>query len=168
VDALRMTMPINLREGADAGRAGNQFAPARFAVPIAIRDPLRRMRALHELVAAQRAEPALPLVEEVSGLLARLPRGLAAGFLGSMLKAIDFVTSNVPGPQFPVYASGAQVVGMFGYGPLSGASANITGFSYDGRFQIGVNTDRAAVRDPDRFVGCLREGFDEVLAVAPA
>jgi hypothetical protein len=83
-----------------------------------------------------------------------------------MLKAIDFVTSNVPGPQFPVYASGAKVMRMLGYGPLSGAGANLTGFSYDGQFQIGINTDRAAVRDPERFAACLREGVDEVLAVA--
>ena len=30
VDELRMTMPINLREGDKAKKAGNQFAPARF------------------------------------------------------------------------------------------------------------------------------------------
>jgi hypothetical protein len=160
-----MTMPINLREGAEASRAGNQFAPARFAVPIGIADARERIRAIHALVIAQRAEPALPIAEEISGVLMRLPRRLSTGMLGSMLKAIDFVTSNVPGPQFPVYASGAKVVRMFGYGPLSGAAANITGFSYDGQFQIGVNTDRSAVRDPERFLTCLREGLDEVLAV---
>jgi len=165
VDELRMTMPINLREGAEASRAGNQFAPARFAVPVGIAQPERRIRAIHELVVAQRAEPALPIAEEISGFLARLPRRFSTGLLGSMLKAIDFVTSNVPGPQFPVYASGAKVARMFGYGPLSGAAANITGFSYDGQFQIGVNTDRSAVRDPDRFLACLREGVEEVLAV---
>jgi len=101
-------------------------------------------------------------------VLARLPGGLSAGLMGSMLKAIDFVTSNVPGPQFPVYASGAKVVRQFGFGPLSGAGANITGFSYDGAFSIGVNVDRAAVPDPEAFVSCLREGLDEVLAVANA
>ena len=166
VDALRMTMPINLREGSDASRAGNQFAPARFAVPVGIADARERVRAIHQLVVSQRAEPALPIAEEISGVLMRLPRSLSTRLLGSMLKAIDFVTSNVPGPQFPVYASGARVVRMFGYGPLSGAAANITGFSYDGHFQIGVNADRSAVGDPDRFLGCLREGLDEVLAVA--
>jgi hypothetical protein len=54
---------------------------------------------------------------------------------------------------------------MFGFGPLSGAAANITLFSYDGQVQIAVNSDRAAVRDPDVFLDCLREGFDELLAL---
>ena len=47
-DALRMTLPINLRrEGDDA--AGNHFAPARFAVPITIADPGERVRAIRAL-----------------------------------------------------------------------------------------------------------------------
>jgi diacylglycerol O-acyltransferase len=165
VDELRMTMPINLRRGEEGRRAGNQFAPARFAVPIAIADPAERMRAIHERVRHERDEPALPLAEEIAATLARLPRGAAASLFGSMLKAIDFVASNVPGPEFPVYASGAQVVRMFGFGPLSGAAANITLFSYDGQVHFGVNTDRAAVVDPEAFVAYLREGVDEVVAL---
>jgi hypothetical protein len=55
---------------------------------------------------------------------------------------------------------------MFGFGPLSGSAANITLFSYDGQIQIGINTDRAAVPDPDVFVRCLAEGIDEVMSLA--
>ena len=43
--ALRMTLPINLRNGEhDAG--GNRFAPARFPVPLAIADPRERIQAV--------------------------------------------------------------------------------------------------------------------------
>ena len=38
--------------------------------------------------------------------------------------------------------------------------------SYDGTCCIGVNMDTGAVPDPDVFMACLREGFDEVLDVA--
>jgi WS/DGAT/MGAT family acyltransferase len=165
VRELRMTMPINLREGEQGRSAGNQFAPARFAVPIDIEDPGERMRAIHARVASERREPALPLSEEIAGALARLPRGLAVPLFGSMLKAIDFVTSNVPGPPFPVYVAGARVEHMFGFGPLSGAAANVTLFSYDGELQFGINTDPAAVSDPELFVECLERGVAEVLAV---
>ena len=74
----------------------------------------------------------LPLLEEISGTLGRLPVALSTALFGSMLKGIDFVTSNVPGPRFEVYASGARIERIFGFGPLSGAGANITLFSYDG------------------------------------
>jgi WS/DGAT/MGAT family acyltransferase len=166
VAALRMTMPINLRHADDGAHAGNHFSAARFTVPVALRDPVQRIQAIHALVVAQRHEPALPLAEEVAALVGRLPRAIAVGLFGSMLKAIDFVTSNVPGPPFPVYASGARVLRLFGFGPLTGAAANVTLFSYDGDLDIGVNTDRAAVPDPDVFLQCLREGMHEVLAVA--
>ena len=55
---------------------------------------------------------------------------------------------------------------MWGYGPLSGAAANVTAFSYDGELAFGVSTDPAAVRDPDLFVECLERGVAEVLSVA--
>jgi WS/DGAT/MGAT family acyltransferase len=166
VESLRMTMPINLRDGAEGDRAGNQFAPARFAVPVAIADPAARMRAIREAVRAQRAEPALPLSEQVAGVLSRLPRALSVQVFGSMLKAIDFVTSNVPGPPFPVYLAGARVERMFGFGPLSGAALNVTLFSYDGSACFAVNGDPAAVPDADFFSECLRKGVEEVLSVA--
>jgi WS/DGAT/MGAT family acyltransferase len=165
VRELRMTMPINLRDPSRDLRAGNEFAPARFAVPIGIADPAERMRAIHARVAAQRSEPALPLTTEIAALLGRLPRALAVPLFGSMLKAIDFVTSNVPGPPFPVYAAGARVEQMWGFGPLSGAAANVTAFSYDGALAFGVNTDPAAVPDPELFVDCLERGVAEVVAV---
>ena len=98
-------------------------------------------------------------------MLTRLPRALSVGFIGSMLKAIDFVTSNVPGPPFSVYASGARVEAMVGFGPLSGSALNVTLFSYDGRVQMGINTDPAAVPDPDLLVDCLEKGVAEVLSV---
>jgi WS/DGAT/MGAT family acyltransferase len=165
VESLRMNMPINTRSGDKARQAGNQFVPARFAVPIGTEDPAVRMREIHALVEEQRAEPALPLMEPISAVIGSLPGDSAAMISGLMMKAIDFTTSNVPGPSFPTYVSGARIEHMFGFGPLAGAAANVTAFSYDGTFSIGVNVDPAAVRDPALFVECVRKGVDEVLSV---
>jgi hypothetical protein len=117
-------------------------------------------------VRRERSEPALPLSEEVASLLSRLPRALSVQVFGSLLKAIDFVTSNVPGPPFPVYMAGARVERMFGFGPLSGAALNVTLFSYDGSACFAVNSDPAAVPDPDFLSECLGKGVAEVLSVA--
>jgi WS/DGAT/MGAT family acyltransferase len=167
VGELRMTMPINLRAPGEEGkRAGNQFVPARFPVPIAIVDPVERMLAIRRCVLKALREPALPFSENISSVIERLPRRVAVPLVGSMLKAIDFVTSNVPGPSFAVYASGARVERMVGFGPLSGAAVNVTAFSYDGTLQLGVNMDAAAVPDPDVLLACLQDGLAEVLAAA--
>jgi WS/DGAT/MGAT family acyltransferase len=165
VDELRMTMPINLREGEKGKKAGNQFAPARFLVPVGIEDPAERTRVIQERVVEQRGEPALPLFDDVNSVLSLLPKAATRALASGMLKAIDFTTSNVPGPRFPVYASGAKIEHMFPFGPPAGAAVNITLFSYDGVCHVGVNADAAAVADPDLLVECLKKGVDEVLAV---
>jgi diacylglycerol O-acyltransferase len=163
VAELRMTMPINVREGATEQLAGNQFVPARFAVPVGIADARERMIRIRELVAGQRAEPALGMLDDVSGLLNRLPTAVATTLFGSMLKGVDFVTSNVPGPRFEVFLSGAKLESVFGFGPLTGAALNVTLFSYVDRCHLGIASDPASVPDPDLLVACLKRGFDEVL-----
>lgn len=163
VRALRMTMPINIRNDATADLAGNQFAPARFPVPIAVDDPLEHMRLIRELVARQRGEPALGLAEPLAALLYRLPATVSTGLFGSMLRGVDFVTSNVPGVPVPVFLAGARMEAQFPFGPMSGAATNITLLSYLDEVQIGVNTDPAAIPDGDTFLACIDAGFADVL-----
>jgi diacylglycerol O-acyltransferase len=165
VESLRMTMPINVRDAANGNRAGNRFVPARLIVPIGIGDPAARLRAVRALVSQQRAEPALGLLDDVSGMLRRLPAPMYTALFGSMLKGVDFVTSNVPGPPVEVFVSGARIESVFGFGPLSGAATNLTLFSYLDQLGLAVNTDRAAVPDPEVFLACLEAGIAEVLAL---
>ena len=109
IDALRMSMPINLRSGDKGRSAGNQFVPARFAVPTDVPDPRKRIAMIHELVRAQRDEPGLGFMDEISAAINVLGDTAATRVTGAMMKALDFVTSNVPGPPFPVYMSGARI-----------------------------------------------------------
>ena len=164
--ALRMSMPINVRTEATENVAGNQFAPARFPVPLTVVDPVHRMKVVRDLVLRARAEPALALTEPLAGVLNRLHPDMTTGIFGSMLRGVDFVTSNVPGPPFPIYLSGARVVSQFPFGPLAAAAANITLLSYMDDLNIGFNTDPAAIPDPEVLIDCMQEGFDEILKCA--
>jgi len=166
VEQLRTTMPISIRDETTETLAGNQFVPARFLIPIGIRDPIERMRAIRELVAFQRNEPALTFTDAIAGILNRLPTAVVTQLFGSMLKGVDFVTSNVPGVPVPVFFAGAALESQVAFGPLTGAATNVTLVSYLDDLHIGVNMDRAAIPDRDVFIECLREGFDEVRKVA--
>lgn len=163
-EALRMTMPINVRTAGTEDVAGNQFVPARFPIPLDVDDPVRRMQVLHDLVLDQRGEPSLGFVEPMAGLLRRLPTSVSTGLFGSMLKGVDLVTSNVPGAPIPIYTAGGRVESLYALGPLTGAAANLTLLSYQDDLHIGVNVDPAAVTEPDRLVTALRAGWDELLA----
>ncbi len=161
---LRVTMPINLRRDGDAA-GGNQFAPARFAVPLDIADPIERMRALGALVRTWRMEPALGFTGALAGVLNRLPTSTTTALFGGMLKCVDFVTSNVPGAPVPVFLAGGRVERFYAFGPPSGAALNVTLLSHVDACCVGVVTDTAAVPDPDALVSDLRAGFDEIVAV---
>jgi WS/DGAT/MGAT family acyltransferase len=165
VEELRMLMPVNVRGGEKTDQAGNQFAPARFQVPVGIESPAERVRAITRLSREQRDEPALPWIEQISSVLGNLPAPAVTALFGAMQKTTDFTTSNVAGARRPTWMSGALVESVMPFGPLAGAAANITVFSYNGTMHMGINTDPAAVADPELFFECMQKGFDEVLAV---
>jgi hypothetical protein len=156
-------MPVNLRDEDDA-LGGNRFAPARFAVPVAVADPEERMRRIGALTRAWRQEPALPLSDALAFALNRLPAPATTRLFGAMLKAIDFVATDLPGLDAPVYLAGAGVERLYALAPPSGAACNVALLSHRGTCCIGVNVDTAAVPDPDALVEDLRAGFDEVVA----
>jgi diacylglycerol O-acyltransferase len=160
VDSLRALMPINLRAGQDTNW-GNRITLQRLIVPVGDTDPAARMRALHRVAMAAREEPSLSVTEAIAGALNMLP----VGYVGGILKHVDFVASNVPGVPVPVFFAGSKVTGMFAFGPTIGASVNITLMSYDGTCDIGINIDTAAVPDPDVLLGCLRESLAEITAL---
>lgn len=164
LEAVRVSMPINLR-GEDEGDAtGNNFAPARFHLPVAEEDPVVAMATMRTLVAEQRAEPALSMVEPLARILNRLPTSVTTGIFGAALKGIDLVASNVPGAPIELFTAGARINSMFALGPLAGSAVNVTLLSYLDQVHIGINLDPAAVTDPERFLRCYREGWDEILA----
>jgi len=72
-ETLRMGMPINVRTAETADLAGNQWAPTRFPVPIRVDDPLEHLQVVRGVIAVQRHEPAVGLVEPLSSVLYRLP-----------------------------------------------------------------------------------------------
>jgi hypothetical protein len=55
---------------------------------------------------------------------------------------MDTLTTNVPGPQFPVYLWGRRVVAMYPVIPVAGHTCITTGiFSYNGTLNVGVTGD---------------------------
>ncbi len=161
VEDLRIAMPVSIRTSADDA-GGNHVTVMRFVVPVGVEDPDERIRRLHEIGRRIRQEKSLPHTEAIAGVLNLLPRGV----IGTMLKHVDFLASNVPGIPVPLFLQGRRVVRYVPFGPTAGSSLNVTLMSYDGVCCMGVNIDTAAVTDTELFMRCLSEGFDEVLALA--
>lgn len=161
VDELRMAMPISTR-GAD-GDASNSFTPARLMVPVGIVDPLERFRAVRELIATARKEPALTLAPSLAGVLTALPGPALLRVARQQVGTVDFTTSNVRGAPFELYLGGGKVVANVPLGPMAGTAFNLTTMSTCGNLDMGLLVDVAAVGDPDLLRSCLEESFAELL-----
>jgi hypothetical protein len=72
----------------------------------------------------------------------------------------NLIVSNVPGPPIPLYTAGAQVVGVYPFGPLlEGAGLNLTVLSNMGHVDFGVIACRELVPD----VWDIADGFAEAV-----
>lgn len=162
-DEIRMSMQISLRTD---GRASNQFVPARIELPLGPNPAVDRLTDTRNRLRALKDEPALPHVGDISAMIGRLGPAAAVAIVGGMMKGVDIITSNVPGPPFPVWVGRARVDEFYAFGPLAGSAANITLFSYDGVLHLGVNLDAKAITDRSLFVECLQAGFDATLTLA--
>ena len=163
VGDLHLSMPMSLREEHDE-IGGNRITLMRFDVPVGVADPAQRIRQIHERTDRVRHEKSLPYAQWIAGALNLMPRW----YIGSILRHVDFLCSDVPGIPVPVFLGGAPVRVQYAFGPTIGAAVNITLLTYVDTCALGIDVDTAAIPDYDVFYACLVAGFDEVLALASA
>jgi diacylglycerol O-acyltransferase len=161
VGALHLSMPISLRVKGDAP-GGNRITLMRFDVPVGLADPAQRIRQIRERTENVRHEKSLPYTQLIAGFLNRMPRW----YMGSILRHVDFLASDVPGIPMPVSLGGAQVRMQYAFGPTIGAAVNVTLLTYVDTCALGIDVDTGAIPDYDLLRDCLQAGFNEVLALA--
>ncbi len=68
--------------------------------------------------------------------------------------------TNVPGPQFPMYLLGSQLLVQYPAVPLwAGHGVGIALFSYNGEVSWGLNADRDVVPDVAAFAASIEAAF---------
>jgi len=98
------------------------------------------------------------------GLTPPTLHGLASRQASSMSsRMFNVVVTNVPGPQFPLYAMGARMLTMYPVVPLAkGQAVSIGITSYDGGVFYGLNADRDAMGDVDVLAAAIGEALEEL------
>jgi diacylglycerol O-acyltransferase len=163
VERLRAAIAVNIRKPGDFS-VGNHVRGEAIAIPVSTDDTAGAMAIYHGVLHDLKEEVKLPSARALDGVLNIL--GPAVGpLLGMMMKHDDFAVSNIPAGDQAVYLAGAKVVGLYPFGPLMGTAANCCLLGYNHRAFVGINADAAAVPDLDMLAGCIRDGFDAVLAL---
>jgi diacylglycerol O-acyltransferase len=77
------------------------------------------------------------------------------------------VTTNVPGPQIPLYCLGREMLSYLPYVPIAdGVRVGTAILSYNGRLAFGVTGDYDTAADVDVLARGIVAGIDELTALA--
>ena len=146
---------------------GSQVVGHRLSLPVGESSPVVRLHQVSYALRAHSDTGRAVAADRIAGVAGFAPTTFHA--LGSRVAAeesqgVNLVITNVPGPQFPMYLAGAEMVETYPVPPLQpgfGVAIGVT--SYDGGVYYGITADRDALPDIDVFGQCVREALDELV-----
>ena len=162
---LRAMCPVSMRRPDQRGALGNLVSMIFAPLHVGILDPVARLTAEREAMERLKNQDQAGGLYEMTNLLEQVPPALAAvaGQLSVPNTLLNTVSTNVPGPQIPLFLSGQRLIGWYPLLPLAGdvglCNAILT---YDQRLTIGVTTDPRLVPDVWLYVECLKASFAEL------
>jgi WS/DGAT/MGAT family acyltransferase len=165
---VRAMVPVSVRADAEKGELGNRVSSYFVDLPVGEGSAVMR---LHQVSFAMRghkesgsAVGAEALVQ-LTGFAPPTIHALGARTASVMTRRLfNLVVTNVPGPQFPLYAAGARMLAMYPVVPLAKNQAVSVGLtSYDGGVFYGLNADRDAMPDVDVLAACIEESLAELV-----
>ena len=168
---LRAVVPISTESAAGAASTIGPVSAFLVDLPVGEPDPVVRLRHIsyqlgqyQDLSQLIGAETMINMASYGPPTLHALGVRLASN-LSSRLYNVAVV--NVPGPQHPLYVAGAKLVGSYPIMPLPQNQAlSISLMSYDGGLCFGINADRAAIKNVESLMDCLRESLEELTHAA--
>ena len=160
---LRALVPVSVRAEIERGALGNRVAAMMAPLPVGEGDPLERLRLIADemqhlkeggqAVGAQR-------LTELSGFAPPTIMSQASR-LAARQRFFNLVVTNVPGPQFPLYLMGSEMIDLFPMVPLAQNQAlGVAIMSYNGRINFGLVGDYDLMYDLDE----VTEDFADALA----
>jgi diacylglycerol O-acyltransferase / wax synthase len=168
---VRTLVPVSVRAPGARGTYDNRVSAMFAELPIGIELPLERLGSIRLQMAHLKESKQAVAGEVLTSLSGFAPPMLLA--LGERVAAhagqrnVNTVTTNVPGPQYPLYAAGRRMLEAFPYVPLAGnVRVGVATYSYDGGLSFGVTGDYDTAPDLDILCAGIEDGLDELLGLA--
>jgi diacylglycerol O-acyltransferase / wax synthase len=168
--SMRILAPVNVRREDERGTLGNRVSMLLIEVPVGMRDPVERLKAITERTEALKRQNVAagteimtdllsavpPMLQSIAGLLPQPPNNLA-----------NLVCTNIPGPMIPLYSVGHRLLAHYPLMPLAwemGVGCGVT--SYDQKLYFGLIADPNAAADVSRLKEFLDQAFVELRSAA--
>jgi diacylglycerol O-acyltransferase / wax synthase len=162
---VRTMVPVSVRSPGERGTYNNRVSAMFAELPVGIEDPRERLASLRAQMEGLKESRQAVAGEVLTSLTGFAPPMLLA--LGERVatrvpqRNVNTVTTNVPGPQYPLYAAGRRLLEAFPYVPLGGRiRVGVAIFSYDGALNFGVTGDYDTAPD----VAVLCDGIEQGMA----
>jgi WS/DGAT/MGAT family acyltransferase len=168
----RFMVPVNVRREEQRADLGNQVSALLVNVPLDIDDPAERIKVVNKRTEAlknARLADILHLMSNAGGLAPAPMQALvmALPFVQLPAPVFNMVSTNVPGPQIPLYATGQQMLNYYPHVPVGndmGMGCAIQ--SYNQKITFGITSDYAAAPDAHHMQEFLFESFAELRKAA--
>jgi len=168
---LKALVPVSVRADVDRGALGNRLAALRVPLPVGVADPVARMleiRGAMEGIKDSSQAVGARVLTELSGFAPPTIMAQAAR-LQAHQRMYNLVVTNVPGPQFPLYALGRKLLSIFPVLPLAENTAlGIAIMSYNGQLEFGLTADYDGLPDVEVLAGELLACIEELAGAAEA
>jgi diacylglycerol O-acyltransferase / wax synthase len=166
---LRALVPVSIRPKGTESSLGNQIAAMRGPLPVYIADPVARLRAVSQAMDGLKQSKQAVGAEVLASVQNFAPPTVMAqaSRLNFSTRLFNLIVTNVPGPQFPLYVLGREMLEIFpvAFLPEDHALA-VAIMSYNRRINFGLLADFDALPDLNDIAGGLDESLAELVALA--
>ncbi|HEY4812199.1 MAG TPA: wax ester/triacylglycerol synthase family O-acyltransferase [Solirubrobacteraceae bacterium] len=164
---MRALVPVSVRTEGEHNEGGNRIVVMRGPLPIYISDPLNRLRFVSNAMDGLKESKQALGAEVIAGAQNFAPPTILAqaSRLNFSTRLFNLIVTNVPGPQFPLYVLGREMLHAI---PVAFLPENhglaIAIMSYNGEMNFGLLGDFDALPD----IGSIGENIAAELATLVA
>lgn len=169
-EKVRVFCPVSVRGDGTRGRIGNQISGMVLELPTGELTIEQRLRSINITTGDLKRTRQAVAADKLAGLADWAPPSLlvlAGRLMSNPQGGANINVTNVPGPQFPLYTGGAELLEVWPFAPLyPSMGLGIAIVSYNGAAYFGLTADPAIVPDVEEFTTTLREAAADCVALA--
>ena len=175
-DSLVAAAPIAVRAASKTKKTQASFSWVRVALGTDILDPVVRLAAIQATTSSSAVMAQAVGARELTHLAQYAPSAAiavtskmlrsASALLGDWTPLANCAINNIPGPQVPLYLQGARLTYLSAIMPIAdGMGLVFSVTSYSDMIAISFTACYEQLPDPEVFAQCLRDSFQEYLAL---
>jgi WS/DGAT/MGAT family acyltransferase len=166
---MRALVPVSVRAEDEHHQGGNRIVAMRGPLPVYIADPIQRLRFVSQAMDGLKESKQALGAEVIAGVQNFAPPTILAqaSRLNFSTRLFNLLVTNVPGPQFPLYVLGREMLEAY---PVAFLPENhglaIAIMSYNSQMNFGLLGDFDALPDIDAIGDSIAKELATLVSLA--